>query len=206
MKTFANHPAWLGSLAVASCLALSFTSAVRAEEMTARTLVDRQQIQDLITHYYYNFGKENPENFSDFYADDAALILGTKRYEGKAGIMQAYGRGGGAPPAAAVPAAGAAPAVPAAGAAASAAGAAPAAAKPKTTFYVTISNPLIIVHGETATSEVIFTEYRQEKPGDPMKMTTQGKEYGTFVKVKGQWRYKTRQIASGNEPPADWKE
>jgi hypothetical protein len=34
----------------------------------------------------------------------------------------------------------------------------------------------------------------------------QGKEYGTFVKVKGQWRYKTGQIAGGSEPPAGWKE
>ncbi len=71
---------------------------------------------------------------------------------------------------------------------------------------MTISNPLIIVHGDTATSQVIFTEYRQEKAGDPMKMTTQGKEYAIWVKVKGQWLYKQRQIASGSEPPADWKE
>jgi hypothetical protein len=49
---------------------------------------------------------------------------------------------------------------------------------------VTIDNPLIIVHGDTATSQVIFTEYRQEKVGDPMKMTTQGKEYATWVKVR----------------------
>jgi hypothetical protein len=71
---------------------------------------------------------------------------------------------------------------------------------------VTIDNPLIIVHGDTATSQVIFTEYRQDKVGDPMKMTTQGKEYATWVKVKGQWLYKTRQIASGSNPPEGWKE
>ena len=71
---------------------------------------------------------------------------------------------------------------------------------------MTIDNPLIIVHGDTATSQVIFTEYRQEKVGDPMKMTTQGKEYGTWVKVKGQWLYKTRQIASGSNPPEGWKD
>jgi len=64
----------------------------------------------------------------------------------------------------------------------------------------------IVVHGHTATSQVIFTEYRQEKAGDPMKFTTQGKEYATWVKVKGQWLYKTRQIASGSNPPEGWKE
>ena len=69
-----------------------------------------------------------------------------------------------------------------------------------------IENPLIIVHGDTATSQVIYTEYRQEKVGDPMKFTTQGKEYATWVKVNGQWLYKTRQIASGSNPPEGWKE
>ena len=76
----------------------------------------------------------------------------------------------------------------------------------RTAFNVAIENPLIIVHGDTATSQVIFTEYRQEKVGDPMKMTTQGKEYATWVKVNGQWLYKTRQIASGSNPPEGWKE
>jgi hypothetical protein len=190
MKTLANIRSWVGALLVVGCFALTFTAAALAEEkMTAKTLIDRQQILDLITRYYYNFGKENPESFADFYADDAVLILGTRRYEGKAGIMQAYGRSGGAP-------AGAARAT-----------AAPPAPRPKRySFNVTISNPLIVVHGNTATSQIIFTEYVQEKQGDPTKMTTQGKEYGTFVRVNGQWRYKTRQISGGSEPPADWKE
>jgi hypothetical protein len=39
-----------------------------------------------------------------------------------------------------------------------------------------------------------------------MKMTTQGKEYAVWVKVNGQWLYKKRQIASGSQPPDDWKE
>ena len=62
------------------------------------------------------------------------------------------------------------------------------------------------MHGDTATSQVIFTEYRPEKKGDPMKMTTQGKEFATWTKVKGQWLYKTRHIVGGTEPPEGWKE
>jgi SnoaL-like domain len=191
MKTVANHRTLLGALGAACCLALAFSSTATAQEITAKTVVDQARILNLIQHYYYNFGRENPENFSDFYADDAELILGTKHYKGKEGIMQAYGRG-------------AAPPAPAGGGAAPAA--APAPERPRLTFNVTISNPLITVHGDTATSELIFTEYRQEKQGDPMKMTTQGREYSTFVRVKGQWRYKSRHIMGGNEPPEDWKE
>jgi len=178
------------------CVALASAPAARAEDkMTAQSLIDRQLILDQITRYYYNFGKVDRQSEESFYAEDGELILGTRHYKGKEGIKQAYNRAHAVPqPAAAAPAVGATAAV--------------AAAPPRerTAFNVAIENPLIIVHGDTATSQVIFTEYRQEKVGDPMKMTTQGKEYATWVKVKGQWLYKTRQIASGSNPPEGWKE
>jgi len=184
-----------------SFVALASAPAARAEDkMTAQSLIDRQLILDQITRYYYNFGKVDRQSEESFYAEDGELILGTRHYKGKEGIKQAYNRAPATPPAGAAPAAGAAPQ----------SGAAPAAAaappRERTAFNVAIENPLIIVHGDTATSQVIFTEYRQEKLGDPMKMTTQGKEYATWVKVNGQWLYKTRQIASGSNPPEGWKE
>ena len=178
-----------------SCLALASAPAARAEDkMTAQSLIDRQLILDQITRYYYNFGKLDRQSEESFYAEDGELILGTRHYQGREGIKQAYNRAPAAPPAGAAPAAGAASAV--------------AAAPPRerTAFNVAIENPLVIVHGDMATSQVIFTEYRQEKVGDPMKMTTQGQEYATWVKVNGQWLYKTRQIASGSNPPEGWKE
>jgi len=175
------------------CAALASAPAARAEDkMTAQSLIDRQMILDQITRYYYNFGKAERQAEESFYAEDGELILGTRHYKGHEGIKQAYNR------APAAPAAGAAPA------AASATAAAPP--RERLAFNVAIENPLIIVHGDTATSQVIYTEYRQEKAGDPMKFTTQGKEYATWVKVKGQWLYKTRQIASGSNPPEGWKE
>jgi ketosteroid isomerase-like protein len=182
VKTFAKYwgPVWRGALGLAWCLALVSVPAARAQGMTAKALIDRAQIQDLITRYYYNFGNPNAESFSDFYADDAELILGTTHYKGKDGIAKAYGRagrsGGSGPP-----------------------------PRPYS-FNVTISNPLIVVHGNTATSQLIFTEFLIQKQGDALRVTTQGREYATFVKVNGQWRYKIRQIKGGTEPPEGWKE
>lgn len=161
------------------------------EKMTAQSLIDRQLILDQITRYYYNFGLMERKAEDSFYTEDGVLILGTRRFEGREGIKSAYSRPPAAP--AAAPAAGAAPA-------------APAAPRERLPFNITVDNALIVVHGDTATSQVIFTEYRPEKKGDPMKMTTQGKEFATWVKVKGQWLYKTRQIVGGTEPPAGWKE
>src|SRR6202012_5439217 len=176
--------------------ALASAPVARAEDkMTAQALIDRELILDQITRYYYNFGKADRQSEESFYAEDGELILGTRHYKGKDGIKQAYNRAPAAPPARATPAA---------RAGAPAAAAAPA--RERTAFNVAIENPLVIVHGDTATSQVIFTEYRQEKVGDPMKFTTQGKEYAAWVKVNGQWLYKTRQIASGSNPPEGWKE
>src|SRR5205807_1038602 len=160
---------WLVAMALC-CVVLASPPATHAEDkMTAQSLIDRQLILDQITRYYYNFGKADRQREESFYAEDGELILGTTHYKGKEGIKQAYNRAPAAAPAGAAPAVAATP------------------PRERTAFNVAIENPLIIVHGDTATSQVIFTEYRQEKLGDPMKMTTQGKEYATWVKVNGQW-------------------
>ena len=192
---------WAATLGLCYVALASAPAAHAEDKMTAQSLIDRQLILDQITRYYYNFGKAERQSEESFYAEDGELILGTRHYKGREGIKQAYNRAPAAPPAGAAPASGAA--APEAGAVPAAAAAPP---RERTAFNVTIDNPLIIVHGETATSQVIFTEYRQEKAGDPMKMTTQGKEYATWVKVNGQWLYKTRQIASGSNPPEGWKD
>jgi SnoaL-like protein len=183
MKTIANslRGTLLGALSVA-CLALTMGGGARAEEVSAATLVDRLQVQDLITRYYNNFGRENAENFADFYADDAELILGERHFKGRDGIMQAYGRAPGQAPRPAPP--------------------------PRFSFIVAIDNPLIVVHGgsNTATAQLVYTEYVIEKQGEAVKVITQGKEYSTFVKVDGHWRYKTRLIKSGTDLPEGWKE
>jgi hypothetical protein len=181
MKAIAHSigRALLGALSV-TCLALTIGTGARAEEVNAETLVDRLQIQDLITRYYNNFGRENAENFADFYADDAELILGERHFKGRDGIMQAYGRAPGQPPRPPRP--------------------------PRYSFIVAVDNPLIVVHSGTATAQLVYTEYVIEKQGDPVQVITQGKEYSTFVKVDGRWRYKTRHIRGGTELPEGWKE
>jgi len=83
MKIFANRRGvWLASAALFLGIAAA-GAVVSAEEVNAKTMVDRLQIQDLITRYYNNFGKENAENFADFYSDDAELILGERHFKGR---------------------------------------------------------------------------------------------------------------------------
>ena len=189
----------VGEWAVAAglcCIVTAGTPATAQETMTAQSLIDRQLILDQITRYYYNFGKDTKDAESSFYAEDGALILGTRRYEGRVAIQSAYG--GGTRPA---PAAGESPAQ----GGAAPAGAAPAAPRERIPFNMTVDNALIVVHGNTATSQVIYTEYRPEKKGGPVRMTVQGKEFATWVKVDGKWLYKARYVGL-NEPPPGWQE
>src|SRR5262245_62971075 len=105
-----------------TCLVLTMGAGARAqEEVNAKTLVDRLQIQDLITRYYNNFGRENAENFADFYAEDAELILGERHFKGRNGIMEAYGRAPGQAPRTPPP--------------------------PRFSSIDAVDNPLIVMHG-----------------------------------------------------------
>jgi hypothetical protein len=166
----------IGALALTGCVALASIPAARAQSVTARTLVERARIADLITRYYYNFGRAKPESFTDFYAHGAELILGTAHYQGRAEIAKAYARARGGGP-----------------------------SRQAYAFNVTISNPLIVVHGDTASAQLIFTEFVVAKPGQAPRIRTQGREYATFVEVNGEWRYKTRAIEGGTAPPKGWK-
>jgi hypothetical protein len=86
MNTFTNRlKTWLTLI----CLALFCSSIAQAEEMTLKTLIDRQMVQDLITRYYYNFGG-TPESFANFYVENGELILIGQSFKGKAAIAKAY--------------------------------------------------------------------------------------------------------------------
>ena len=172
-----NGAKWLGALGLAACLVLAQGPAAGAQESptTTQALLDRAQIQDLLTTYYYNLGHAGPDSFSQFYADGAELVLGPNSYKGKEGIENAYKAAG-----------------------------ANAPGKGKFSFQVLLNNPLIILHGDTATAQLIFTEVVIDKQGDAPHLLTQGREYDHLVKVNGQWRFQKRQITPGAEQPAGW--
>lgn len=62
-----------------------------AQTHTPQTLVERQEIVDQITRYYYNILNPDPKSFLQFYTQDGELILGTRSYRGD-DIAKAYER------------------------------------------------------------------------------------------------------------------
>ena len=165
----------LGALGMALCLALAQGPAAQAQErMTAQGAIDHVQIEDLLSRYYWNFGGGS-ESFTAFYSSDAELVLGPKSYKGLTGIASAYSS---------VPK--------------------DAPQRKSYSFNVLMSNPLIELHGDTATAQLVFTEIVVDKQGDPPRILTQGREFDHLVKQKGRWLISKRQIMGAADKPADW--
>lgn len=172
-----NTARGLGALGLVLGLMLALAPATGAQEhpVTAQMLVDRAQIEDLLTRYYYNLGHASADSFSAFYASDAELVLGPNSYKGKDGIEGAYKAAG-----------------------------ANAPGRKAFSFNVLLSNPLIVLHGGSATAQLIFTEIIIDTQGAAPRVLTQGREYDNLVKQNGQWRFKKRQITAGAQEPAGW--
>jgi len=180
MKRKAIHPvARLATMGGALFLATSVAPSATAQSITANTLVDRAEIEDLLTRYYNNFGKAGGESFGEFYTEDAEMILGKASYKGRSAIEGAYKGLANAD----IP------------------------QRKSFSFNVLMSNPLVVVHGTTATARLVFTEFVQDKQGDAPRVLTQGKEFDRLVKVGGQWRISKREIVGADQgPPADWQD
>jgi ketosteroid isomerase-like protein len=73
-------------------------------------------------------------------------------------------------------------------------------------FNSLVSNLIVTVHGNTATAQLVWTENLIKKERDPVQLIAQGREYSTFVKQNGQWKYKTRNVMGGTKPPEGWEE
>lgn len=79
----------IGLTAISLGLTLAAPGSTQLTQTTMATLLDRIQIEDLITSYYGNLGG-NGHGFSDYYTEDATFDLCGKIYKGKAGIDQSY--------------------------------------------------------------------------------------------------------------------
>ena len=169
---------WLAIGAVVTGLA-ALPAPAAAQAISAATLIDRAEIGDLLTRYYYNFGKAGGQNFGTYYTEDAEMMLGKTSYKGRAAIEGAY----------------------------SSLANADIPQRKSFAFNVLLTNPLITVHGNRATARLIFTEVVVDKQGDAPRILTQGKEFDELVKSGGGWRIARRLIVPADQgPPAGWKD
>ena len=80
--------------AVAAFLLLTPLAApARAQQVTMETLLDRIQIEDLLTRYYYDLSQGKAHELSDYFTEDAMLDVDGTIAHGRAEIAKLYGGG-----------------------------------------------------------------------------------------------------------------
>ena len=176
----------------ASCRLLQFSLAcillvagaaltVMAEQpvvTTQKTLLDRIQIEDMLLAYYYGFESDEPHDWAAFYTEDAVLDINGIRAEGKKEIQALYDNYAEISPEEDVPG----------------------------KVHVLMTNPRIIVTGDTATAHVIYTETMNDTVYLAPRLIEQGREDTWFRKINGHWFITRRQITQdGGLPPAYMK-
>ena len=173
---------WVAALAVAGGIALGALAgphvpglaASNAQAGAGGTLADRVAIEDMVTRYYANFGKQDAaEDFGAFYTEDAVFDVNGIVSQGRQAIEAFY---------------------------ADSAEEADAPAR-QGTFHMMISNPVIDVNGDTATAEFMWTGVINTGIQQPPQLLEQGREYDLLVRQDGQWRIKKRVVIADSGLP-----
>jgi hypothetical protein len=144
-----------------------------AQQVTMETLLDRIQIEDLLTRYYYDLAQGKAHELSDYFTADAMLDVDGTVARGRDEIAKLYGGGP----------------------------ARKADAAPRPQNHMVLTNPVIEVRGNRAIAHVIWTGVSNSGIGKPPSVTEQGREDSELVKVEGKWLIKRRYISSDSGLP-----
>jgi hypothetical protein len=148
---------------------------VMAQQVTMETLLDRIQIEDLLTRYYYDLSRGESHALSEYFTADALLDVDGTVAKGHAEIAKLYERPEGTKQT--------------------------ESAAPRPQNHMLLTNPVIEVKGETATAHVIWTGVMNDGVGKPPKLYEQGREDTELVKRDGTWLIKRRYISSDSGLP-----
>jgi ketosteroid isomerase-like protein len=171
------------ALAAVSALALiSLAGPVLAQKqiledrpVTQKTLLDRIQIEDFLTRYYYDLSVGKAHELAEYFTEDAVLDVDGVVAKGHQEIAKLYQRPEGA--------------------------GAPAAKAQYRRGNMMLTNPIINVEGNIATAHLIWTGVMNEGVGKPPSLYEQGREYTELRKVKGKWLISRRFITSDSGLP-----
>jgi hypothetical protein len=155
------------ALATGLLIAMVPVKCVIAEQpaTTLQTLLDKQQIQDMLADYYAHLGK-GENDFGAYYLSDGTIDVNGLKGQGEAAIKDVYKK--------------------------------IAAGTPKRSgiFRMLLTNVVVVVNGNTAKAETLWTGINSTTIEGPPKFVEQGTERDELVKVNGHWLFKLRIITS----------
>ena len=148
-------------------VAVAALQPARAEQpaMTLQTLLDKQQIQDMLVDYYAHLGK-GEDDFGRYYLPDGVINVNGLKGQGEAAIKDVYKK--------------------------------IAAGTPKRpgVFKMLLTNVSIVVNGNAATAETLWTGINSPTISGVPRFAEQGTETDDLTKVNGHWLFKLRVITS----------
>jgi hypothetical protein len=152
-------------------LAPGATALAGQPQITASTLIDRAQIEDLLVDYYSQLGSGRGA-FGDFYAADGVLDVNGLVAQGQHAIEELYQQVAHGTP------------------------------RRPDTFRMLLTNLKIIVDGDSATADVIWTGVNSASLKALPQILEQGREQDALVKRDGHWYFKRRVITTDGGLPA----
>jgi hypothetical protein len=158
---------------VAFMMLASLATPSPAQQVTMETLLDRIQIEDLLTRYYYDLSQGRAHELSEYFTEDAMLDVDGTIAKGRDAIAKLYGGGA----------------------------ARKADAAPRPQNHMLLTNPVIEVRGNRAIARVVWTGVSNSGVGKPPTVTEQGREDSELVKMGGKWLIKRRYISSDSGLP-----
>lgn len=152
--------------------ALAQKQILKDRPVTMETLLDRIQIEDFLTRYYYDLSIGKAHELAEYFTEDAVLDVDNVVAKGHKEIAKLYER----PADAEKP-------------------------KGYRRGNMMLTNPIINVEGNVATAHLIWTGVMNEGVGKAPSLYEQGREYTELRKVKGKWLISKRYISSDSGLP-----
>ena len=162
--------------ATTALLLMPVATMAQAQQVTMETLLDRIQIEDMLTRYYYDLANGQAHAMSEYFTEDAMLDVDSTIANGRAEIEKLYG---GPPPGDKKNE--------------------PKVSKPHN--HMLLTNPVIEIKGNTAQAHVIWTGVMNPGVGKAPSLTEEGREDTELVKINGKWLIKKRYISSDSGLP-----
>jgi hypothetical protein len=159
-------------------LALPLAAPTQAQQVTMETLLDRIQVEDFLTRYYYDLAQGESHALSEYFTEDALLDVDGTIATGHAEIAALYGGGD-----------------------ANEERPAPDPNAPYRRNHMLLTNPVIEINGDRAIAHVIWTGVINEGVGKPPNLYEQGREDTELVKRDGKWLISKRYISSDSGTP-----
>lgn len=163
------------SAAIAALALSMLANAAPAQQVTQNTLLDRIQIEDLLTRYYYDLSQGESHDLAEYFTEDALLDVDGTIARGHEEIAALYGGGEDSETE-------------------------DESSTPRRA-HMLLNNPVIEIDGDTAVAHVIWTGVVNEGVGEPPRLYEQGREDTELVKVDGRWLIQRRYISSDSGTP-----